>query len=214
MRTCWNVQKLTFLTNCVLYVNVSDCMDQWFPSIWSNAASFVVCPNVVPLFLTFVTQVHSKQVLCSASSVGSQRNAARACCWAPAPAACSRLSIDRYLLTPPAAVAAVDRLDRRTDDRQTDGRTDGRTPNRYLDACRILCKQRQYHGFAISIATALTFGPSCSLDNDWNHHSRFTAIIDKSTCVSQHLQLRTGGYCWCKVLLTACPCWRQPAHLD
>jgi len=28
-----------------------------------------------------------------------------------------------------------------------------------------------------------------------------------STCFSQHLQLRTGGFCWCKVLLPACPCW-------
>jgi len=36
-----------------------------------------------------------------------------------------------------------------------------------------------------------------------------------STCVSQHLQLRTGVFCWCKVSLPACPCWRQqPAHSD
>jgi len=33
-----------------------------------------------------------------------------------------------------------------------------------------------------------------------------------STCLSRHLQLRTGGICWCKVLLPVCPCWRQPAH--
>ena len=38
--------------------------------------------------------------------------------------------------------------------------------------------------------------------------------VYRSTCVSQHLQLRTGGFCSCKVLLPACPCWRQPAHLD
>ena len=30
----------------------------------------------------------------------------------------------------------------------------------------------------------------------------------RSTCLSQHLQLRTGGFCWCKVLLPAFPCWR------
>ena len=35
-----------------------------------------------------------------------------------------------------------------------------------------------------------------------------------SSCVSRHLQLRTGGFCWCKVLLPACLCWRQPAHSD
>jgi len=29
----------------------------------------------------------------------------------------------------------------------------------------------------------------------------------RSTCVSRHLQLRTGKFCWCKVLLPACPCW-------
>jgi len=32
------------------------------------------------------------------------------------------------------------------------------------------------------------------------------------TCVSRHLQVRTGGFCWCKVLLITCPCWRQPAN--
>jgi len=36
----------------------------------------------------------------------------------------------------------------------------------------------------------------------------------RSTCISQHLQLRTGGFCWCNVLLLACPCWLQPAHSE
>jgi len=39
----------------------------------------------------------------------------------------------------------------------------------------------------------------------------------RSTCTSRHLQLRTGGFYWCKVLLPAVPaypCWRQPAHSD
>ena len=35
-----------------------------------------------------------------------------------------------------------------------------------------------------------------------------------SNYIGQHLQLRTGGFCWCKVLLPACPCWWQPAHMD
>jgi len=30
----------------------------------------------------------------------------------------------------------------------------------------------------------------------------------RSTCISWHLQLRTGGFCWCKVLLPTCPCWQ------
>jgi len=25
----------------------------------------------------------------------------------------------------------------------------------------------------------------------------------RSTCVSQHLKIKTGGFCWCKVLLPA-----------
>jgi len=36
----------------------------------------------------------------------------------------------------------------------------------------------------------------------------------RTTCVSQHPQLRTGGFCWSKVLLPRRPCWRQLAHLD
>ena len=36
----------------------------------------------------------------------------------------------------------------------------------------------------------------------------------RSTCVSRHLQLRTGGFRWCKVLLPACPCKRQPARSE
>ena len=32
---------------------------------------------------------------------------------------------------------------------------------------------------------------------------------NQAKCISQHLQLRTVGFCWCKVLLPACPCWRQ-----
>jgi len=34
------------------------------------------------------------------------------------------------------------------------------------------------------------------------------------TCVSQHPQLRTRGFCWSKVLLPTCPCWQQLSHSD
>ena len=34
--------------------------------------------------------------------------------------------------------------------------------------------------------------------------------VCRSTCISWHLQLRTGGFCWRRVLLPACPCWWQP----
>jgi len=32
------------------------------------------------------------------------------------------------------------------------------------------------------------------------------------TLSATYLQLTTAGFCWWKVLLPACPCWRQPAH--
>jgi len=38
--------------------------------------------------------------------------------------------------------------------------------------------------------------------------------IYRSTCISRQLQLRTWWFCWCRVLLPACPCWWQPAHSD
>jgi len=36
----------------------------------------------------------------------------------------------------------------------------------------------------------------------------------RTTCISQHSQLRTGGFCWSEVLLHECPCSRQLVHLD
>jgi len=36
----------------------------------------------------------------------------------------------------------------------------------------------------------------------------------RKTCVSRHPQLRTGGFCWSKVLLTICSCWQQLVHLN
>jgi len=36
--------------------------------------------------------------------------------------------------------------------------------------------------------------------NGWYHHHRQRPLY-RSTCVSRYLQLRSGGFCWCKVLL-------------
>jgi len=37
--------------------------------------------------------------------------------------------------------------------------------------------------------------------------------IYRLSCIHRHLQSKTGGFfCWCKVLLPACPCWWQPPH--
>jgi len=45
-------------------------------------------------------------------------------------------------------------------------------------------------------------------------NNRHLQPLYRSTCVSWYLQLRTGGFYWCEVLLPAWPCWRQPAHSD
>jgi len=37
---------------------------------------------------------------------------------------------------------------------------------------------------------------------------RFT-LLYRTTCIRWHPQLKTWGFCWSKVLLRACPCWRQ-----
>ena len=58
--------------------------------------------------------------------------------------------------------------------------------------------------------------------NHWTRQCRYSRMttttilrpLYRSTCISQHLQLRSGGFCWCKVLLPACPCWQQPVHSD
>ena len=38
--------------------------------------------------------------------------------------------------------------------------------------------------------------------------------LQRTTRVSRHPQLRIGEFCWSKVLLPACPCWRLLAHSD
>ena len=47
-------------------------------------------------------------------------------------------------------------------------------------------------------------------DVSYNTTTTTTSVLwplYRSTCVRQHLLLRTGGFCWCKVLLPAFPCW-------
>jgi len=49
-------------------------------------------------------------------------------------------------------------------------------------------------------------------------HCTTTAVLwslYRTACVSwQAPELRTGGFCWSKILLPACPCWRQLVHSD
>jgi len=50
------------------------------------------------------------------------------------------------------------------------------------------------------------------LYNIVQHNNNYLQPVYRSTCVSRHLQLRTGGFYWYKVLLPTCLCWREPAH--
>ena len=57
-------------------------------------------------------------------------------------------------------------------------------------------------------------GPMSISLKKWTTTTTVLQPLYTSTCVSRHLQLRTGGFCWCNVLQPACPCWWQPAHSD
>jgi len=53
----------------------------------------------------------------------------------------------------------------------------------------------------------------------WHTHTQTTVLtvlwpLYRSTGVSQHPKLRSGGFCWSKVLLPAWLCWQQLAHSD
>ena len=45
---------------------------------------------------------------------------------------------------------------------------------------------------------------------DLSYYTTTTTAVSwplyRSTCIIRHLQSRTGGFCWCKVLLPTCPC--------
>ena len=53
---------------------------------------------------------------------------------------------------------------------------------------------------------------------DLSYYTTTTTAVSwplyRSTCIIRHLQSRTGGFCWCKVLLPTCPCWWETAHSD
>jgi len=38
------------------------------------------------------------------------------------------------------------------------------------------------------------------------HNTTILQPLYRTTCISLHLQLRTAGFCWSKVLLHTCPC--------
>jgi len=46
----------------------------------------------------------------------------------------------------------------------------------------------------------------------YNNTVTVLQLLYRSTCVIQHFQLRTRGFCWCKVLLPMCPCRWQQVH--
>ena len=64
------------------------------------------------------------------------------------------------------------------------------------DCCCILTEQRQ-NWFQILLPPTTILRP-----------------LYRTTFLSQHPLLRNGGFCWCKVLLPARPCWHQQVHSD
>jgi len=73
--------------------------------------------------------------------------------------------------------------------------------------------ESQYRGIALCPNDR---GISMQVSKKVQHTATTTTFrsLHTSACVSRHRQSRTGGFCRCKVLLPACPCWRQPAHSD
>ena len=63
----------------------------------------------------------------------------------------------------------------------------------------------QLHAAAAAAAAAATTTTTTTTTVLWP--------LNRPTCVSQHLQLRTGRFCWSKVLLHTCRYWRQLSHL-
>ena len=74
-----------------------------------------------------------------------------------------------------------------------------------------LCPRFLAHPVLIDIAKFVHIVCFCSCGI---HATTATTLwpLYRSVCVSRHLQLRTGGFCWCKVLLPAYPCYQHPAH--
>ena len=74
----------------------------------------------------------------------------------------------------------------------------------FVHLCMYLC--------VVSLAAALLTSLSLTSDCVCNNHNHYRLQpLYRLTCVSRHFRLRTGGFCWCKVLLPAC---RQPVHSD
>jgi len=76
-----------------------------------------------------------------------------------------------------------------------------------LDDCRFLAFDVIGQTVALRSCSFHGHSPRSSWGDNNNH-----SFLYRLSCISKHLQLRTGGFCWCKVLLPTCPCWRQPAH--
>ena len=78
-----------------------------------------------------------------------------------------------------------------------------------------------HHPIPDSVMTSLIIPLLFIYDHNFHSHNvkyllNTTVLrpLYRSACSSWHLQLRSGGFCWCNVLLPACRCWRQPVHSD
>ena len=86
------------------------------------------------------------------------------------------------------------------------GWSDSLTTSASLAPCVSMschCQHKKHHQLQVFV-NALIWITSLSIHN--NNKTITTRVLRplyRTTCISWHLQLRTGGFCWCKVLLPA-----------
>ena len=68
-----------------------------------------------------------------------------------------------------------------------------------LDDCRFLAFDVIGQTVALRSCSFHGHSPRSSWGDNNNH-----SFLYRLSCISKHLQLRTGGFCWCEVLLPTC----------
>jgi len=94
----------------------------------------------------------------------------------------------------------------------------GGQPGKYDGQCYHVASQRSTHGpVPISIhQDQLWSRIRTDISSNSSHYPGQPALASTQNLsfLTPVSQLRNEGFCWSKVLLPACPCWRQLAHLD
>ena len=121
-------------------------------------------------------------------------------------------AVNMMLLT---FAAAVDRWDRQTDTRTLDHFMDS-TPRSIQAVSVVQSPVLCYCILGAGRRVSFCYVRCNSVFLTVEHNTTTTGLrpLYRSAYVSWHLQLSTGIFRWCNVLLPSCPCWLQPAHLD